>query len=1127
MIEFIGRIDRQVKIRGVRIEIGEVEANINNHPMVKESLVTLWGEEINKKLVAYVILKQNIEQNNSDITKNLREYLKEFVHPAALPDSFTIVSSFPININGKIDLNALPAPIFSSVKDIIEPRFYEEDVIKQIFVEIIGNSNIGIFETFVELGGHSLSATQIGARINQIFSSNLSTKDIFENTTIASLASLVLTKKNSIETENIRISYSRKGALTSSQERLWYLYQLDPTNISYNLPLAIKLVGSLNYDILSQSLNYIIERHETFRTIFGAEKGEAYQKVLSQEKINIKPELVDYMSLHEHMTQLCQKPFILEDAPPVRITLYKMSDTEHCLLFIKHNIITDAWSEGVIIKELFQIYQQLQSKNIYPILPEIQYQIIDIANHYKNYPHNSLERASSLNFWKNNFDGYNEFEFPSEYPRPDIMSYKGKRISYVFDKHNWQDLNNFAKSQEVTMFMFILSILKILIYKYTSVNDIAVGIALAGRNKHYLEKVTGFFVNTLPIRSQFLPSTTFKQFLQDIKNNCLDVYKYQDIEFEQIVEVVKPIRRLNKNPLFQIMLVLQNADEELLPMVENLEISKINVDTETSMFDMVWNFQELDGKLCLNLDFSTELYKEATIWRVIKNYEVIVSELLVNFNKPIANIRSISTDEMNFINSKTKGKIVEVSNITIGEWLNNSCIINNKNIAIETNEVSINYEQMNELSSHLANYLISTIGSHDYPEIKRIGILLNRSHNLIIAIYGIVKACYCYVPLDPDYPQERLEYMVGDAKLDAIIYDQNLLNLAQSISSINKQSLIDINSATDANTIRSSNHHYQYNQNNLAYILYTSGSTGSPKGVMITHANLVNFCQDMIERLKFKDIDIFMSITTISFDIFGLEYLCTLLSGAKIFLCSQDIARNPVSLVNLFNELQPSKMQATPTMWSMIIDHIFPTQKFLALCGGENLPQSLLYKFQNKNINIWNLYGPTETTIWSTAANLSSEQYAHIGTPINNTECYILDDDLSIVPVGVYGKLFISGAGVAKGYWNKNDLTSKQFLSIDNIDNRILYNTGDLAKLDDIGNFICGGRTDFQIKIRGNRVELGEIEYHLSLHDKVKEIICHMTTNGVNDIIAAYIIPVSSSDAPNDEELRSFLEKKI
>lgn len=1116
-IEFLGRIDYQIKIRGIRIEASEIESLINKFEAVDKSLVITKGEDVNKKLIGYITLKNKIE-NVNEFNKSLRNYLKTYLHPAAVPDTFVILESFPLTINGKINRDELPEPerIINEEEDIL-PRTTEEQKIKEIFSLVLHQPNIGVFQSFFDLGGHSLTATQIAAHINEEFQVTCTTKDVFENPTIASLSSFLKTKKTFLPVFKVEYQKTRKGPLTNAQERLWFLHQLDPKNISYNLPLAIKITGKLDEVMLKKALSILISRHETFRTVFDSDNGIPFQFV-GPRSFEIDTIEIEKDSVDKELTNLCQIPFDLESNPPLNIKLFHVNQEEYILFFVKHNIITDAWSEGVILKELFYIYRCLSKQEDFN-LPLLEYQILDIAKYIRETQKYGIF-ADQLQYWKAHLQNYSEYNFPTDFPRPEKPDYKGERYIHKFDQLDWSYLKKFAKTHNVTPFIVLLTALKALVYKYTNSTDIVIGTALAGRNKNIFENVTGFFVNTLPFRTSFNEDSTLEYFLEQVKKTCLDGYANQDIPFEWIIEHADIERSLNKNPLFQIMMVLQNADEDKLPEIDGIKIERINVRTNTAMFDMVWNFKEEPGRLVLELDYSVSLFSQKTIRYLLNNFEQLLCGFIKDPQTLLKNIPFLNREELQTIKKICNGEKVSLAYSTLQEWLiNNWGNINKKNTAVSFQEKSISYETLHTQVTSCSSFISENVSG--VSKQKRIGIFLNRSEKLVISILSIIQSGNCYVALDPDYPTERLKYMIKDAALDAIITEGKLSNkLSEICTGI---FIINIDQLKNETSLRDIQNSFS-SPKDLAYILYTSGTTGQPKGVMISQENVVNFCQDMISRLDFTQKDKFLSITTVSFDIFGLELFATILSGAELILCDEETSRNPVSLVNYFNSINPTKMQATPTMWSMIIDHINPEEKFILLCGGEELSQKLLENFFEKKIKVWNLYGPTETTIWSTASFLEENQQAHIGKPISNTQCYILDKNFQYSPIGVFGRLFIGGKGVSLGYNKKEELTEKFFKQING---EILYDTGDLAKWTHEGNLIFGGRSDFQVKIRGNRIELSDIEYHLSQHTQVKEVICHVFREGSEQQLAAYIIPKKEGVSLAIDELREFLKNKV
>ncbi|BDU76001.1 hypothetical protein METESE_09590 [Mesoterricola sediminis] len=1150
-VEFLGRVDHQVKVRGIRIETQEIETLMNQYQGVTGSVVVAYGTDANKRLAGYFTCAQ--PGDPVQFMDGLSQHLKQYLHPGVVPDSLMRVDAFRLNAHGKIDRSCLPAPASGpETTGHVPPRNREEAEIRKVFMSVLDRGDVGIFDDFFNLGGHSLTATQIAARMTELYKgkARISTKDVFENPTVAALAERVQGAGFAgAGRPEIVVSPSRRGRLTHSQERLWYLEQFDSTDVSYNLPLALHLQGVVDLDRMEEALDLMVQRHETFRTLFTSVDGVPFQQVLDRHACGLGQ--LDYCrmtaetdELDTLLTELCRHPFNLGARPPVRIRLIALRGENPslplgagCVLaFAKHNIITDAWSEGLILKELFRAYNCLGDEGQPVVLPHLTYQLLDIANHQKEYQAASgLE--NQLTYWKGALQGYEEFNYPTDFPRQAVATHAGQRISHAFPGLDWHGrLKAYCRQAGVTPFMLVMACLNGLIHRYTGSTDMVLGTALAGRNRRELENVTGFFVNTLPIRTRLQSSTSFQELLQGVKGGCLDAYANQDVPFDWIVEQAHADRSLNRNPLFQIMVILQNADEELLPPLPGIAVSRMQVQTGTSMFDMVWNFGENADGLFVQLDYACELFDQGTILRLIANFERFLSACVENDSVPLANLGFLSEGELAMIARLAEGPQRPLLRETLQEWIQEALQRGREEAgpALVAGTLPLTYPELAERVAHICARL-----PRDGGRQERIGILLNRSVGLVTSILAIISEGQCYVPLDPDYPAERLAYMVADADLDALVTETALLPLAHQLAEARNPGqgrredlkVLCLDGPDGAGPDRRGIEGGQARcaaADDLAYILYTSGTTGNPKGVMITQANLVNFCEDMIERLGFHRKQRMLSITTVSFDIFGLEIFCTLLAGAEITLCDQETARNPVALANLFNREQPTLMQATPTIWMHIIDHIFPRQETSALCGGEALPPALLGKMQAKGFRVWNLYGPTETTIWSTAADLSRSSHVHIGRPIANTQCHILDAARNPVPVGVIGKLHLTGQGVALGYWRKPELTGRAFHPWEG---GACYETGDLARWNHEGNLVFCGRSDYQVKIRGNRIELGDIEYHLTRHPWVEAAVCHLTGDRHQPQIAAYLV-LRSGAAGGEAELdaeafRSFLKSKL
>lgn len=1117
-IIFVGRIDHQVKIHGVRIELREIELIIEKYNGIDQAVVMATGSESNKKLVAWVTLKQNAI-TPALVKHTLQSHLKKFLHPAVVPQNIIVLEQFPLNTNGKIDRKKL-----SDTTDIAEEQHVavsdenmseKEKIIQAIVQDLLHISHISAQQNIFDLGIHSLTAAQIIARINNAFELNLSSRHVFEKPTIATLATLVQQHiENHPIYEKIVPLAQRQGPLTPSQQQLWFLHQLTPNNTSYNLPLALELKGKMDIEVLQKALDMIIERHESFRIIFGHVKGIPFQRVLDSNPIQLIPIQIKEENLADELTQRCQRSFDLVHTPPVSISFFKISTEHHVLYFVKHNLITDAWSEGLIIKELATCYNHLLAGDNIVFTP-LPVQMIDVANFMKN-PKNQQSLPDDLSYWRKKMSHYEPFELPHDFHRPMSMEGTGYRYRHDFKTICWSEIQSLARQHHCTAFMLLVAALNVLVYKYTRKTDIVLGTALAGRTTSEIENISGFFVNTLPIRVDFNSKDCFIDILAKTRETCLEAYHHQSASFDSIVETTKAERFLNKNPLFQIMIILNNADEWRFPKFGSANTNHLLVQTFTSMFDMTWNFFETKDTLFLDIDYSTELFEHQTIERLIQNFETLLGSLITHFQHPIDQLPMLSDQQITWLNQIAQGPSIDLEHTSIIPALEQTVKKYGHYPALRDHAGVLTYHELWDDTNRIALGILSFFAQTKVKSTPHVAIVMNRDANMIKAILAVLKAGKSYIPIDPSYPNDRIQAMIVDSEVALIISDTH--------HDYNQAKIITVNELLTLGEHYPNKALPTIGENETAYILYTSGSTGHPKGVMVSHGNLINFCQDFVSRLDLNTEDKFLSITTISFDIFGLELFCTLLAGAELILAHQDIARNPVHLVNFIIDIKPTIMQATPTMWSMIIDHIPVSDQLTILCGGEALPSNLLPLLQAHCKKLFNLYGPTETTIWSTAADLTTQKSVHIGKPISNTQCHILDEEMMPTPIGAWGDLYISGKGVTKGYWNKPEITQNVFIKKENT---ILYKTGDRAKWDLNGHLIYGGRSDFQVKLRGHRIELGEIESCLVTHPDISEAVVHLADYNHDKILVGYFIPKENTSPPPKENIRAFLEEKL
>ncbi|WP_066383169.1 non-ribosomal peptide synthetase [Anabaena sp. CA = ATCC 33047] len=918
--------------------------------------------------------------------------------------------------------------------------------------------------------------------------------------------------------------------LSFAQKRLWFLDQLEPGNPFYNIPGAVRLQGNLNIKALEQSLNEIIKRHEILRTTFTTVDGHPVQIIspslqLTIPVVDLSQSTFPEQEAQKLISQEALSAFDLESGQLLRVRLLQISQREYVFLFTLHHIIADGWSMGLLVEELATLYPAFCTREQLPYLPKLPIQYADFAVwQQERLQGEVLEKQ--LNYWKKQLNNISLLSLPTDKPRPNIPSFKGASYDFVLSYELTEKLRSLSRGQGVTLFMTLLAAFKVLLYRYTGQDDICIGSPIANRNREEIEKLIGFFVNTLVLRSDLSGHPTFTELLSRVKDVTLGAYAHQDLPFEKLVEELQPERHLNYNPLFQVAFQLQNTPTQTLELPE-LTLNNFDNDAhQTAKFDLDLCLSENDTGLVGSFEYSSELFESATIARMVAHFHNLLSAIVDNPQATISELSLLTLEEKNqFLFDWNNTQIDWEKDVCIHQLIELQAQKTPDSVAVVFGEEKLTYQELNQKSNQLAFYLQSLGVKPD----TLVGICVERSLEMVVGLLGILKAGGAYVPLDPAYPQERLSLMLEDAQVKFLLTQNKLLN---HISHHHCQIIcIDTDWKKINNSIPNSQPQ-NLNSSHLAYVIYTSGSTGKPKGVQINHASVVNFLQSMRHQPGLTEADILLAVTSISFDIAALEIYLPLICGARLVVVSREVAMDGEKLSQNIAASGATVMQATPATWRMLLTSGWVGSKQLKiLCGGEALSYDLAENLLAKSAELWNLYGPTETTIWSTVyqvdPNKLSKSLIPIGRPIANTQIYILDQQLQPVPIGVPGELYIGGAGLSRGYLNRPELTTEKFIS--STFNQKLYKTGDLARYLPDGNIEYLERIDNQVKLRGFRIELGEIETTLRQHYTVQEavVIAREDVPG-NQQLVAYIVPKLSVDVSElIVKLRQYLQSKL
>lgn len=914
---------------------------------------------------------------------------------------------------------------------------------------------------------------------------------------------------------------------TFAQQRLWFLEQLQPGTVSYLIHWSLRIEGALNVEALEKSLGEITRRHEILRTTFTWKDGMPSQVVGSGEFALPVSDLSNLDHPEERAQDLARAearvPLDLERGPLVRAQLLRVQAEVHVLLFTMHHIIFDGWSRRIFIQELSSLYDAFCAGRP-SSLPNPKLQYADYAVWQRQRLQGpTLEKQ--LSYWRKQLAHLPaSLDLPTDRPRPAVQTFNGGKVPVLFSKALTDQLNAFSREHGVTLFMTLLAGFQALLARYSNQNDIAVGIPIANRNRAELEEMIGFFANTLVMRTQFAESMSFKDLVSQVRETSLDAYAHQDMPFEKLVEELRPDRNLSQNPLFQVLFSLQNAPRVAFEL-PGLKLKLMDTGETTSKFDISAFLLETPDGVRGRFEFNTDLFDSGTIERMLGHFEVLLEAAVANPTALVADLPLLGEAE--------RHKILVEWNQTASDYPHESCLPqmiaeqaqrSSNAVAVVFGKEEITYRKLDEKANQLAQYL----RKRGITTESLVGIYLERSIDMIVALLAVLKAGGAYVPLDPAYPPERIGFILEDAGAALLISQSDLLG-ALSAEHQNKSIALDAISTELAKENREAPAQ-NINPENLAYVLYTSGSTGKPKGVQITHRNLVNFLCSMQKEPGLNAKDVLLGVTTLSFDIAGLEIYLPLISGARLLLASRAEASDGRLLLALLEGRKPTIMQATPATWRMLIEAGWKgSSKLKVLCGGEALPADLVEQLIPRCGQLWNMYGPTETTIWSSVYRVESAvATAPIGKPIANTTFYVLDAQKQPVPIGVGGELYIGGDGVARGYYHRPELTAEKFVADPfSKTSADMYRTGDVARYLADGNVQYLGRTDFQVKVRGFRIELGEIESVLAKHPAVLQAVVAAREDSPGDKrLVAYIVPQPESHL-GIGELRAHVKQSL
>jgi amino acid adenylation domain-containing protein len=1154
VIEFLGRKDEQVKVRGYRVELGEIEAALSSHPDVHEAAVAAFDDESGgKRLVGYVVLRP-LSVDSKPHEPDFKVYLSGRLPGYLIPSVIMEIAELPRMTNGKLNRRSLPLPDFDRTSHFVAPRTGTEEILAQLWSEVLKIQTVSTDKNFFDAGGHSLLATQLIARVRETFRVDIALSSLFENPTVEGLAQEIEQNLQQFDTTSCRNPISRqsdstKRKLSYAQQRLWFLDQLEPESVVYNLAAGIELKGQLDIAVLERSLNEVIRRHESLRTHFAVgEDGEPTQVVSPREEVGLKLHVhqITEETAEEREAEMrrlvaaeAATPFFLTVGPLIRVNLLSLADQHYVALFTLHHIVSDGWSQGLIVEEVCKLYASYIRNQSSP-LKDLAIQYGDYAAWQREWLNGGV-LETQLDYWRRHLSGIKGvLDLPTKYPRPSVPSYRGAHYRRSLDPALSRSLADLASREHVTLYMLLLASLQVLLWRYTGELDIAIGSPIANRTRKETEDLVGFFVNTLVMRIQIDPDETFSQLLRRVRDAALGAYAHQDVPFEKLVEELKPDRDLSRAPLFQVMFALQNMPGQKLEL-PGLRVKPLETESSISKFDLTFFVSEEEGELNAVLEYAVDLFTQEAIERLWGNWE----ELLRN----IAEMPLCTVAALPMLRAEERQNLLHQWNNTgedfalagnVAKLFEDQVERTPDATAVSFDQHKLTYAELNHRANALASQLIEKGVSAD----RIVGLLVGRNLNFLVSMLAVWKAGGAYLPLDSRYPLDRLKQIVEQSGLGWILVEHREAALADELSAC-------VPSNTKPVVIRVTDDSYATSDavnpaprstgKNLAYVFYTSGSTGVPKGAMVEQEGMQNHLYAKIRELGLSASDRVAQTASQNFDISVWQLIAGLLLGSQIEIVSDEIVRDPHTLSYWVRDREITILELVPSLVDAILHEVKQVEAYASLrwllVTGETVSPHTCRRWleQHPNIPIVNAYGPTEcsddVTHYTIRGPIGAIDRVPIGRALPNLRLYVLDQQMEPVPCDVSGQLYVGGLGVGRGYLNDPYRTSEAFVPdpFGVQPGGRLYQTRDAGRYREDGAIEFLGRLDHQVKIHGFRIELGEIEAVLTSHANVAEaaVLAREDERGGQRLVAYVMLRRSHPEEVGAGDLKSFLQQKL
>ncbi|MFJ2276117.1 amino acid adenylation domain-containing protein [Streptomyces sp. NPDC087866] len=1128
-VRYVARADQQIKLRGHRIEPAEIETVLRDHPTVRAACV-LVREDLpgDRTLTAYVVLAPGEHPDPGLLAAHVGRLLPAYMVPAVIQP----LDVLPLTPNGKIDRAALPAPTGPRTVAGRAPRSAMEEILAGLFADVLGVDRVGTDDSFFVLGGHSLLATRLVGRIRTALHTETDIRTLFEHPTVAALATALEGAEGGTRPALVPQPRPAELPLSYAQQRLWFLHRLDGPSATYNIPLAARIDGPLDADALCTAVADLIARHTALRTVFPEGEDGPYQHITAPDDVVIPfaMESVEEAKLRDRVAAATAEAIDIERSLPLRATLLRLAPDAHVLVLVVHHIAADGTSLAPLAHDLGAAYRARvrgEEPNWAP-LP------VDYADHTlwqrdllgdERDPDSLVCRQ--LSHWRHALDGLPEaIELPWDRPRPATSRHTGATLGFSVDRDTARHVTELARTCGSSAFMVLQAALATVLSRHGGGEDIPLGTAVAGRTDEAANGLVGFFVNTLVLRTDLSGDPTFRELLGRVREFDLAAYAHQDVPFERLVELLNPARAQSHHPLFQTMLVLQNQAPAAVDL-PGLTVSGVPAEAEVSKFDLSFALTEvyddtgaLDG-MRGTVDYATDLFDEGTVQALADRLVLLLGAVTADPDRPLHTYDLLTPAEHGRLIALGTGPADTLPATTVPSLFEEWARRTPGAPAVRDARTTLTYGELDARADALARHLTERgVGPED-----RVAVALPRTHELVVALLAVLKAGAAYLPLDPDYPAQRLSYMLDDAR-PRLLLTTPALHRRLPENAVPHLCVGDLEAGDGTPGARRA----RVQPANPAYVIYTSGSTGRPKGVVVTHRGVRAMARTQSERLRVGPGSRVLHMASVSFDAAFWELCMGLLTGACLEIDERDALLPGPALAGLVRDRGVTHLTIPPAALAVMPPGSLPTGLTMVL-AGEACPPALVHAWAGDRFLV-NAYGPTETTVCATMSAfqhadgpLAPERSVPIGTPVDGTRIHVLDERLAPVPPGVTGELYVSGEGVARGYHGRAALTASRFVAdpFDRTGGR-MYRTGDLVRWTQDGRLLYVSRVDDQVKLRGFRIELGEIEAALTSHPGVAAACVTVREDRPGDRrLVAYTVPAEGADAPGWAELRAHL----